>query len=59
MLSYNASRAPLGRNITTKEVGNAATFLSSDMASGISGEILYVDAGFNVTAMGSIQEADN
>ena len=59
MLSYNASRAPLGRNITTKEVGNAATFLSSDMASGISGEILYVDAGFNVTAMGPIEEADN
>ena len=33
MLSYNANRAPLGRNITTKEVGAAATFLSSDMAS--------------------------
>ena len=46
----------LGRNITTKEVGDAATFLTSDMASGISGEILYVDAGFNVTAMGSIEE---
>ena len=59
MLSYNASRAPLGRNITTKEVGEAATFLTSDMASGISGEILYVDAGFNITAMGSIEEAEN
>ncbi len=59
MLSYNASRAPLGRNITTKEVGDAATFLTSDMASGISGEILYVDAGFNVTAMGSIEEAES
>ena len=59
MLSYNASRAPLGRNITTKEVGDAATFLTSDMASGISGEILYVDAGFNVTAMGSIEETEN
>ena len=57
MLSYNASRAPLGRNITTKEVGDAATFLTSDMASGISGEVLYVDAGFNITAMGSIEEA--
>ena len=57
MLSYNASRAPLGRNITTKEVGDTATFLTSDMASGISGEILYVDAGFNITAMGSIEEA--
>ena len=59
MLSYNANRAPLGRNITTKEVGDAATFLSSDMASGISGEILYVDAGFNITAMGSIEEAES
>jgi enoyl-[acyl-carrier protein] reductase I len=58
MLSYNANRAPLGRNITTKEVGSAATFLTSDMASGISGEILYVDAGFNITAMGSIEEAE-
>ena len=58
MLSYNASRAPLGRNITTKEVGDTATFLTSDMASGISGEILYVDAGFNITAMGSIEEAE-
>ena len=59
MLSYNASRAPLGRNITTKEVGDTATFLTSDMASGISGEILYVDGGFNITAMGSIEEADD
>ena len=59
MLSYNESRAPLGRNITTKEVGNAATFLTSDMASGISGEILYVDAGFNITAMGSIEESQD
>ena len=58
MLSYNATRSPIGRNITTKEVGDAATFLSSDMASGISGELLYVDGGFNITAMGSIEEAE-
>ena len=56
MLSYNASRTPIGRNITTREVGDAATFLTSDMASGISGEILYVDGGFNTTAMGSLEE---
>ena len=55
MLSYNASRAPLGRNVSTEEVGNAATFLASDLASGITGEILYVDAGFNITAMGSLE----
>ena len=59
MLSYNASRSPIGRNITSKEVGDTATFLSSDMASGISGEVLYVDGGFNITAMGSIEEAEN
>ncbi len=56
MLSYNASRTPIERNITTREVGDAATFLSSDMASGISGEILYVDGGFNTTAMGSLED---
>ena len=51
MLTYNASRAPLKRNISTLEVGNAAAFLCSDLASGITGEILYVDAGFNTAAM--------
>jgi len=58
MLTYNEGRAPLQRNVTTQEVGNAATFLSSDMASGVTGEILYVDAGFNITAMGSIEESE-
>ena len=58
MLTYNESRSPLGRNVTIREVGNAASFLSSDLASGISGEIMYVDAGFNITAMGSIEEID-
>ena len=56
MLTYNASRAPLKRNISTLEVGNAAAFLCSDLASGITGEILYVDAGFNITAMGDLSE---
>ena len=58
MLSYNANRAPLGRNVSTEEVGNAATFLASDLASGITGEILYVDAGFNITAMGSLEDSN-
>ena len=56
MLSYNAHRAPLGRNVSIKEVGNAATFLASDLASGITGETLYVDGGFNITAMGSFED---
>ena len=56
MLSYNSDRAPLGRNVSTEEVGNAATFLASDLSSGITGETLYVDAGFNITAIGSLEE---
>ena len=51
MLDYNQKRAPLGRNVTTEEVGNLASFLSSDRASGISGQVIYVDGGFSVTAM--------
>ena len=51
MLSEYAERAPLGRTVTTEEVGNVATFLCSDLASGITGEITYVDAGFNTSAM--------
>jgi enoyl-[acyl-carrier protein] reductase I len=51
MLSQHSSRAPLGRTVTAEEVGNAAAFLCSDYASGITGEITYVDAGFNTAAM--------
>lgn len=51
MLSYNESATPLRRNVTIEEVGNAAAFLCSDLASGITGEILYVDGGFNTVAM--------
>lgn len=53
MLKENEQQTPLRRNVTIDEVGNAAAFLSSDLASGISGEILYVDGGFNTTAMRS------
>lgn len=45
MLDANAAKAPLRRNVTIEEVGNAAAFLCSDLASGITGEILYVDSG--------------
>ena len=51
-LDLVAKNAPLRRNVTIDEVGNAAAFLLSDLASGISGEITYVDAGFNTTAGG-------
>ena len=51
MLDHNAAKAPLRRNVTIEEVGNAAAFLCSDLASGITGEIMYVDAGANTSAM--------
>jgi enoyl-[acyl-carrier protein] reductase I len=43
--------APLGRTVTQVEVGNAAAFLSSDLSSGITGQILYVDAGYEIMGM--------
>jgi enoyl-[acyl-carrier protein] reductase I len=51
MLGLVAEVAPLRRNVTTEDVGNAATFLCSDMAAGITGEILYVDCGFSTVGM--------
>ncbi|MDD9888885.1 MAG: enoyl-ACP reductase [Gammaproteobacteria bacterium] len=59
MLEHNARQTPLRRNVTIDEVGNAAAFLCSDLASGISGEILYVDGGFNTTAMGSLNDLES
>ena len=56
MLAANEKQTPLRRNVTIEEVGNAGAFLCSDLASGISGEILYVDGGFNTTAMGSLED---
>ena len=56
MLEHNAKQTPLRRNVTIDEVGNAAAFLCSDLASGITGEVLYVDGGFNTTPMGSLNE---
>ena len=58
MLSEYAERAPLGRSVTTDEVGNVAAFLCSDLASGITGEITYVDAGFNTSAMSSLSKSN-
>jgi enoyl-[acyl-carrier protein] reductase I len=51
MLTQVAAATPLRRNVTTEEVGNAAAFLCSDLASGITGEVLYVDAGYSHVGM--------
>ncbi len=50
LLAWGEKHSPLRRNVTIEEVGNTAAFLLSDLASGITGEITYVDSGFNSTA---------
>ncbi|WP_139556616.1 enoyl-ACP reductase FabI [Methylotetracoccus oryzae] len=51
MLAKAESAAPLRKNVTIEEVGNAGAFLCSDLASGITGEIVYVDAGYNIVGL--------
>src|SRR5215831_4448989 len=48
MLKSHAERAPLGRNVEVAEVGSAGVFLASDASSGITGEVIYVDCGYNI-----------
>ena len=50
MLKHHADRAPLRRNVEAREVGNAALFLCSPLSSGITGEVLHVDCGYNIMA---------
>ncbi|CAG2137876.1 enoyl-ACP reductase FabI [Cupriavidus numazuensis] len=52
LLNAFENSAPLRRNVTIDEVGNVAAFLLSDLASGVTGEITYVDAGFNIVGAG-------
>jgi enoyl-[acyl-carrier protein] reductase I len=48
MLKIHAEHAPLKRNVEPREVGDTALFLASDLGSGITGETIYVDCGYNV-----------
>ena len=48
MLKHAAEKAPLRRNVEPREVGNTALFLCSPMSSAITGEVIYVDCGYNI-----------
>lgn len=56
MLDHNANVAPLKRNVTQEEVGNVMAFLCSDLASGITGEVIHVDCGFSTVGVPALEE---
>ncbi len=58
MLRYVEERAPLRRNITQEEVGKTALYLLSDLSSGVTGETLYVDAGYHILGMPEPMDED-
>jgi enoyl-[acyl-carrier protein] reductase I len=55
MLGHVESHAPLRRSVTIDDVGNVAAFLCSDLAAGVTGEVTYVDAGYNILGMTGIE----
>jgi enoyl-[acyl-carrier protein] reductase I len=58
ILKWNEYNAPLKRTVSIEEVGKAGTFLLSDWASGITGEVLHVDAGYHVVGMKAVDAPD-
>jgi enoyl-[acyl-carrier protein] reductase I len=59
MYTYQQRNSPLRRNIGIEEVGNSALYLLSEMASGVTGEIHYVDSGYHITSMPTLEELKN
>ncbi len=58
ILKWNEANAPLRRNVTIEEVGNSAMYLLSPLTSGVTGEVHYVDAGYNIMGMAAVDEED-
>ncbi len=56
MLTHVAETAPLRRNVTIEDVGNVGAFLCSDLAAGVTGEVTYVDCGYNILGMTGIAD---
>jgi enoyl-[acyl-carrier protein] reductase I len=57
ILKWNELNAPLRRNVTTQDVGGAGLFLLSDLGNGVTGEVLYVDSGYNTVGMCAVDSA--
>ncbi len=59
ILKWNEANAPMKRNVTIKQVGDAGMYLLSDLSSGVTGEIHHVDGGYNVMGMPAVEFDDN
>ncbi len=59
ILNWNEANAPLRRNVTTDQVGNSAMYLLSDLASGVTGEVHYVDSGYNIMGMAAAEKNED
>lgn len=55
ILNWNETNSPLKKNVTTSQVGNSAMYLLSDLASGVTGEVHYVDSGYNIMGMAAAE----
>lgn len=56
LLDYAEKNSPMRRNVTIEDVGNTCAFLCSDLAAGITGEVIYVDSGYHITAMTTLEQ---
>ncbi|MDY0121020.1 MAG: enoyl-ACP reductase FabI [Sulfurimonas sp.] len=56
ILNWNELNAPLKKNVTIEQVGNSAMYLLSDLSSGVTGEIHYVDSGYNIMGMAAVEK---
>ena len=59
ILNWNEINAPLKKNVTTDQVGNSAMYLLSDLSSGVTGEVHYVDSGYNIMGMAAAQQTED
>ena len=57
ILKWNELNAPMRRNVTTQDVGGAGLFLLSDLGAGVTGEVMYVDSGYNTVGMACVESA--
>ena len=56
ILNWNEANAPLKKNVTIEQVGNSAMYLLSDLSSGVTGEVHYVDSGYNIMGMAAVEK---